>query len=401
MDYSTNINKSASDMSNFVIAEPKKEWHSIELGTCSVHGECGAIPSTRRATSTMLTKSEKRSFEDGGRERSERTPLTNYKEFVDISKYYGLNASQLSTFELKLEKQKQFLQTTYLKNNKTLTTTPLEDVVISPNHGADRYLAQINNRIDTLEREAKANNLIPVFLTITLPSEFHAKKTIMYGKNKGKLIPNSKYNGTTPNEATKVLTKMFTRLRHDRSMKELSKSQRIYYRVNEPHKDGTPHTHILLFIPQSSIARIEKAFTRLFDIRGNKFEKEIRSATAYVMKYINKVLPNSKGVVSEKDKYLNCWYSTHHIYRFSASRSLAPLYLYKLLYNKYSLFELTQVKKRGLLELLVPIDGTQIAEIWQGDELLYVRDDNFEILNMSNQIKQSSQNFHINYEVGV
>jgi len=126
---------------------------------------------------------------------------------------------------------------------------------------------------------------------------------------------NPKYNGVDPKKAVKVLTKMWAKLRQDRSLKELSKMQRMYYRVNEPHKDGTPHTHILLFIPQERVLRVEKAFKHLFNPKTNKFETEIKSATSYIMKYINKTLPMSKKQLTLQDEYLNAWYIKHRINR--------------------------------------------------------------------------------------
>lgn len=93
------------------------------------------------------------------------------------------------------------------------------------------------------------------------------------------MISNSKYNFVTPKDAVKHLTKMFSRLRHDRSLKELSKDERIYFRVNEPHKNGTPHTHVLLFVPKSSIDRVVTAFKRLFDNKANDIQTNIENAT--------------------------------------------------------------------------------------------------------------------------
>ncbi|MGB6328906.1 MAG: hypothetical protein WBF48_08250 [Halarcobacter sp.] len=62
------------------------------------------------------------------------------------------------------------------------------------------------------------------------------------------------------------------------------------------------------------------------------------------MKYINKTLPLSKkNKLSEQDKYLNAWYSKHKINRFNSSRTLAPISLYRLLFRRYSLIELTKV----------------------------------------------------------
>ena len=119
---------------------------------------------------------------------------------------------------------------------------------------------------------------------------------------------------------------MFAKLRQERSLKELTKDERIYFRVNEPHKNGTPHTHILLFVPEHRINRVVTAFKRLFDINANDIQTDIRNATSYVMKYINKTLPLSKKEnLTTNDKYLNAWYSKHRIIRFNCSRTLAPL----------------------------------------------------------------------------
>lgn len=68
---------------------------------------------------------------------------------------------------------------------------------------------------------------------------------------------------------------MFSRLRHDRSLKELSKDERIYFRVNEPHKNGTPQTHVLLFVPKASINRVVNVFKRLFDNKANDIQTSI------------------------------------------------------------------------------------------------------------------------------
>ncbi len=133
-------------------------------------------------------------------------------------------------------------------------------------------------------------------MTLTLPSEYHKFKILHRKGIKDVLVSNPKYNGTTPKDATKVLSHQFGRFRHDRALKdELTKENRIYFRVNEPHKDGTPHTHILMFVPADRVQRVKKAFKRLFDNRANDIQDDIRNAASYVMKYINKTLPLSKA----------------------------------------------------------------------------------------------------------
>ncbi len=306
-------------------------------------------------------------------------PLTNYKNVVDIPKKYGVSANDLKAVEAKLKSQNNFLNFSYITDNLTGQSFSLKECIISSNHNPERYHAEIQNRINTLEREATKAKLTPVFLTITLPSEFHPMKQIRRGKNKGQMVRNPKYNGTTPKESVKILTKMYGKLRHDRALKELSTAQRMFYRVNEPHKDGTPHTHILLFIPKDRIERVEKAFYRLFNTQGNKFEKEIRSAASYIMKYINKTLPKSKKEQTEEDTYLNAWYIKNRVNRFCSSRSLAPMYLYRMLNHRFTLFALTQVRKRNGLKVLCYVGETKIQEIWDGEELLYMRPHNFTV----------------------
>lgn len=303
--------------------------------------------------------------------------LTNYKKDVDNLKKYGVSQSDLTLVDLKLKRQNDFLEYSYIKDKTTGNIFPLKECVISSNHNPQRYYAEIQNRIDTLQKEALKANLTPVFLTITLPSEFHSMK--QKSEEDTTLIINPKYNGIEPREATKILTKMWAKLRQDRALKDLSKNQRMYYRVNEPHKDGTPHTHILLFIPSNRIEKVEKVFKRLYFHKSNKFVKDIQNAKSYIMKYINKTLPKAKEHITQDEEYLNAWYIKNRINRFCSSRSTAPLYLHRLLNHRFTLYALTQVKKSGSLKVLVTLDSEKIMEIWDDEELLYMRNEYIEI----------------------
>ena len=309
--------------------------------------------------------------------------LTTYKKVVDINhkkKIYGLTKSDYIEVQEKIRKQNSFLEYNYIYDKISSSHIPLKDLIISANHNPNRYYALIQNRINTLINEANENGLDAIFMTLTLPSEFHK---IKMDKQTKAFIENPKYNYVTPKEAVKHLTKMFAKLRHDRSLKELSKDERIYFRVNEPHKNGTPHTHILLFVPKSNVNRVVTAFKRLFDNKANDIQTDIKNATSYIMKYINKTLPLSKQEnLSTKDKYLNSWYSKHRIVRFNCSKTLAPLSLYRLLHEKFSLKELTTlVKKKSLAIFVLQTNRNKIMEVFFGDELIYKRSDNFKMSN--------------------
>lgn len=311
--------------------------------------------------------------------------LTNYKKVVDISddtyspQYYGLSKTDVFQVKEKLKLQKSFLENSFLYDRINGKTIPLSDILISAYHSPERYYAEIQNRVNTLENIANQRGLKPLFITLTLPSEYHKFKTT----SNGKVIKNPKYNGSNPKESVKILTKMFARLRQDRSLKELKKEERIYFRVNEPHQDGTPHTHILMFVPQDRIEKVKLAYKRLFDTKANDFQiitDKINNSVAYVMKYINKVLPLSqKKQLSTKEEYLNAWYSKHRIIRFNASKTLAPLGVYRLLHKQFSMFALTRLLEQKILRIYITLDTQKIMEIFDGDELLYERNQNYSL----------------------
>ena len=314
--------------------------------------------------------------------RQNQSDLEKHEHKIRLSRYleqgmivhYGLTQKQLELVEQKHTLQRRFLNLSVLYDKITGNTIPLRDLVISANHSPHRYHAEVNNRVATLVGEAERKGLVPVFMTITLPSRFHPFKLV----NK-KLVNNPKYDGTPPKEAVKALTQRFAKLRNDRAMRIIPKDQRIYFRVNEPHRSGTPHTHILYYVPAQYVARLVKAFKRLFPEHGNDIQTDIRDGVGYVMKYINKTLPKSKAKkLSKKDRYLNAWYAHHRVTRFSSSRTLAPLYLYRLLHHRYSLRALTRLVKERRLRVLRPVDNLEIiAEIFEGEELIYMRNDNF------------------------
>lgn len=288
--------------------------------------------------------------------------------------HYGLTQKQLGVNEKKIDLQKSFLNNSVLYDKQTANMIPLRDLVISANHSPHRYYSEVQNRVNTLVGEAERKNLVPIFMTITLPSEFHPFKLV----NK-KFVKNPKYDGTSPRDAVKALTKRFARLRNDRALRDIGKENRMYFRVNEPHKSGTPHTHILYYVPKESLNRVISAFRHLFPEQGNDIQHNLRNAVAYVMKYINKTLPKSKSdKLTEKDRYLNAWYSHHRVTRFSTSRTLAPLYLYRLLHHRYSLRALTKLRKDGTIRVFCPVDDlNKIAEIFEGDELIYMKNENY------------------------
>ncbi len=156
----------------------------------------------------------------------------------------------------------------------------------------DHRRAELMLRIADTEREAQRLGHVGLFLTLTCPSRFHAV-------HRGTARVNPKYDGSTPREAQAYLSKLWSRARAKLGRKRLG----IYgIRVVEPHHDGCPHWHLLLWCePQwaGAVAAIIRAYA-LADSPGEVARNEsVRfdcklidptkgTAAGYVAKYIAK-----------------------------------------------------------------------------------------------------------------
>lgn len=147
-------------------------------------------------------------------------------------------------------------------------------------------------RLDGFEDYAEQNQAVgwtAMFYTWTCPSKYHAI-------TKGKINP--KYNGSTPAEAHAWLNGQWQKAR----AALIRAGVPIYgFRVTEPHHDGTPHWHMLLFVPKAkrkTLTSILRRYVMAEDgqepgAKKHRFKAEAIDprkgrATAYLAKYISK-----------------------------------------------------------------------------------------------------------------
>lgn len=429
---------------------------------------------------------------------------------------YGLTKKNRSDVLDKIEKQKDFLYSHYIElgGEKVQLASFFKNTFINP----ERYIAELQNRVWSLVHYAEDRDLVNIFITLTLPSEYHRKKTL----RNGKLIRNPKFanhdikvfdiftkkrpdvlflhefrihkstrlnfwNGkiTTssivkrkflkslgdiyfyddlpddlekllrsnieiydiktkkrtiyyqnlvlkqksiariprwtgnlkevslnpidymPPAASKKLTDMWTTIRKDRAWKDLPKDDRIYFRVTEPHKDGTPHLHISAWVPKYAVARLVEAIHRLYPAPGadvsssyipegyenydNVYKRDgkwcdaykpsldsqsyikvhIENAVNYLMKYIYKTLDDlrdGKGITE-----VTMWYIYHGICRFYTSRTLISLNVYRPLAGRYNftLLELTQQYKDDTVTVWLDPETKQPKIIQYEDAIMW------------------------------
>ena len=98
--------------------------------------------------------------------------------------------------------------------------------------------AELMVRIAGFEEVARANGDIGEFFTLTCPSRFHRAHA-----RSG--APNAKFSGATPRDGAAYLQRVWARIRTALADADIG----VYgFRVAEPHHDGTPHWHGLLFL---------------------------------------------------------------------------------------------------------------------------------------------------------
>ncbi|KAF1021861.1 MAG: hypothetical protein GAK30_01550 [Paracidovorax wautersii] len=162
---------------------------------------------------------------------------------------------------------------------------------------------ELMTRIRGCEEFADAAGHIGLFLTLTCPSRFHA--VLSGGKSpRAKPVPNRKYEDATPREAQAWLCDTWARARAKLGRKKL----RMYgFRVAEPHHDGCPHWHMLLWFETPEAAQQAETIIRDYWLKDagdepgalanrTKFIAMTRGGAAgYVAKYVAKNIGAEDG----------------------------------------------------------------------------------------------------------
>ena len=202
---------------------------------------------------------------------------------------------------------------------------------------------ELMTRIRGFENICNELGYVGEFYTITAPSKYHATTKAGYR--------NTKWKGASPSETQSYLTNLWARIRAKLHREEI----RIFgIRVAEPHHDGTPHWHMLMFmLPEDveSVRRIVRDYAWQEDNHELKSEKaqkarfhaeaidpEKGSATGYVAKYISKNIDGyaldgetddeSGELLKDTAPAVSAWAARWHIRQFQFIGG-APVTVYR------------------------------------------------------------------------
>lgn len=152
---------------------------------------------------------------------------------------------------------------------------------------------ELMTRISGFEKISNELGYVGEFYTITAPSKYHATTKAGYRNNK--------WNGASPADTQSYLSGVWSRIRAKLHRQDV----RIFgIRVAEPHHDGTPHWHMLIFMLPQDVDRVRavmqehahkedaaellSAKARKARFHAEAIDPEKGSATGYVAKYISK-----------------------------------------------------------------------------------------------------------------
>ena len=209
-----------------------------------------------------------------------------------ISKNKDIYASNLNVHRRKKQKaaQQAYLENMVATNEEgeELNLGELKATSVS-----NPYVrkSELMVRIRGFEDYAKGHGHIALFLTMTCPSKYHRA----YGLS-GDPTPN--WNGATPIDGQDYLSKTWSRIRASFDRNNIFP---YGFRIAEPHHDGTPHWHLLLFVePENKTIFLEIMKRYCFEEDGDEkgaskhrfeiveIDPKKGSATGYIAKYISK-----------------------------------------------------------------------------------------------------------------
>lgn len=191
----------------------------------------------------------------------------------------------------------QYLQGMDIQDVETGERFDLFDKVMASVSNPEIRRMELMAQMAGIERVAKERGDIGMFITMTCPSKYHPTK-LRKRKKDVIAVLNSKWKNEayTPKDGQQYLVKVWSRIRSAFNDNNIN----VYgVRVVEPHHDGTPHWHMLLFVDKASRADAidimrKRALKEDGDEAGaHKYRFECKhmnrgGAVGYIAKYIAK-----------------------------------------------------------------------------------------------------------------
>ncbi|HAG0017505.1 TPA: replication endonuclease [Salmonella enterica] len=225
--------------------------------------------------------------------------------FGDVGRIASTYCSkkQITAWEEQRRRTREIMKKMELQDEDTGERISMADVFDSSVSNPALRRVELMTRIGGFKRIATGAGFDCRFYTITAPSKYHAR--LHHGPR------NHKWEHHTPKDTQQYLATLWQQIRADLARDEI---QVFGLRVTEPHHDGTPHWHMLLFVRPEQADALTKTLES-YAIREDRHElntkqgikprfdvlnidEEVGDAVAYIAKYISK---NIDGYAMENE----------------------------------------------------------------------------------------------------
>ncbi|WP_333877518.1 replication endonuclease [Methylobacter sp.] len=187
-------------------------------------------------------------------------------------------------------KTAEFLKTQSMISNAS-DMVDMATIVQSSLANPTNRRAELMIRMAGFEAYAQQHGYVGEFYTLTCPSSYHRFSGVKL---------NDKYQELTPKDAQIYLVKQWSKIRAAYGRLDIKP---FGFRVAEPHHDGCPHWHMLLFVKVENRNALREIISKYaLEVDGQEpgadkhrfkyveIDAEAGTATGYIAKYISKNL---------------------------------------------------------------------------------------------------------------
>lgn len=201
------------------------------------------------------------------------------------------------------------LRAVSLRNNKNQTFT-LADLAAKGMGNKSNRKDELMVRMAGCEDVSRELGHVGLFVTMTCPSKYHAVIAAT-GKTNPKYVM---AGAPSPRQGQEYLNLVWSRIRAQNDRDGILP---YGFRIAEPHHDGCPHWHMLVFLPEGQVeafkknlvdyAMAEDAYELSSDVAKEARLKVIEidpakgTAAGYIAKYVGKNIDDSQGVAFDED----------------------------------------------------------------------------------------------------
>lgn len=284
----------------------------------------------------------------------------------------------INEYKSQQAKNWSFIQQMSLRDEDTGETADLSELVLKSTANPAIRRHELMTRMRGCEDVAQQLELKGLFLTLTAPAKYHSSYKA------GGFIGH--WDGFSPSDTQKYLSNTWAKIRA-----KLARDNIRWFgvRVAEPHHDGTPHWHLLLWVKPEHQEAVTNIFIKYacqedkhelmksgaFDHKARCDVKEIDpekgSATGYIAKYISKNIDGfalddedsdeSGKPIKDMAKNVSAWASRWNIRQFQFFGG-APVTTYR------ELRRFANIDKARFSEYLFELDYKSLLAMYRDYE---------------------------------